>query len=687
MPLQQCRKSNQSGWKWGTSGRCYIGIGAKSRAQRQGRAIETANVKHRHPVPSNPLKADPTRTITLRRQFEQEILKRFNRLKSKILRLVIDEDAFGLKRINRVFGSITDVRFGTFGVGNVGSRGIGDLVWDDSRSPVANTRWRFQTDPQKVESFRQWLQDQVTADIVPLQPGPDRYWERFVEEGYRKGAGRAFTDVRKPALQSNLDFFNGTQEEFLRQSFARPVAIEKVQLLAGRVFTELKGVTEVMAQQVTRVLTDGLARGANPFEIARDLNNRVEKIGKTRARIIARTEIIRAHAEGQLDALEQLGVTEVGVMVEWSTAGDDRVCARCEPMDGVVFKIKEARGLIPLHPQCRCAHIPANIGESTKGQKRSQAEIEKAIDDSIRAEIPKGSKRSLAEQKRLTTTPLADKKIAKKRPKSVLDKPEAKAVKAPKPKAAPQPITKAPPTPTLPKPKLRTPEARGFSESVQSGLSVQPKSALKISQEINQEFSKTRRELVRLVKQGDVEKIGTNYRLKPVKRLKSKTAWKESLTKAEEAGLNRYTGGIYDVIRNCQAQHLDCDFEMLGFQISDIERALRRAPQFEGTSFRGLNFKTKEARAKFVAEVRKSNGLVDQAFTSTSRTKSVAVEFTEGDSPGVLFEIKGKSGVDVKSVSVKPNEDEILFQAGVRFKLKEIKDGPDQLIIMVMEEI
>lgn len=38
MPVQRCTKNGKRGWKWGSSGTCYTGRGAKAKAARQGRA-------------------------------------------------------------------------------------------------------------------------------------------------------------------------------------------------------------------------------------------------------------------------------------------------------------------------------------------------------------------------------------------------------------------------------------------------------------------------------------------------------------------------------------------------------------------------------------------------------------------------------------------------------------------------
>jgi hypothetical protein len=104
--------------------------------------------------------------------------------------------------------------------------------------------------------------------------------------------------------------------------------------------------------------------------------------------------------------------------------------------------LKEARGLIPRHPNCRCSPIPANLGESTAGQVRGKQKVERAIDESIRREIPKRSKRTLAEQKALTRWGGADKRIAKRRPKGVMEKPAVRPRKPSPPKAERPPVEK-----------------------------------------------------------------------------------------------------------------------------------------------------------------------------------------------------------------------------------------------------
>jgi SPP1 gp7 family putative phage head morphogenesis protein len=312
---------------------------------------------------------------------------RIGRIRQAVEQLIVVDDAFGLRQV--INQSLVDNQI--------------------------RRRFAFLSTERKVQEFQQFVAAQTQLHLLEQD-----WWNSYVEEGFRRGAGRSFDAVRKKQkILGSQAKYEGSKMEFLRSSFANPESVTKVKLLAGRVYTELKGVSDDMAVRMSRTLTDGFVEGKNALTIARDLKKQLG-LSTRRAETIARTEIIRAHAEGELTALEQLGVTEVGVMVEWSTAGDTLVCPLCGDLEGIVLKTSEAHGLIPRHPNCRCAYIPANVGEDATGQVRSQSKIQDAIDDSIKREGPKKS--TLAKQKQKTSWAGADKTIAKRRPKSILKK-------------------------------------------------------------------------------------------------------------------------------------------------------------------------------------------------------------------------------------------------------------------------
>jgi SPP1 gp7 family putative phage head morphogenesis protein len=233
-------------------------------------------------------------------------------------------------------------------------------------APTAN-RFQFSTSPQKLEQFQQWLRQQY-SDLL-TGPGDEDLWRRYADAGYRKGAGRAFDDTKRmraaapapPGRKTQADYDAGTRDEFLRSTFAQPVSVERVQMLASRSFDDLENVTGDLSARLSRSLGDGLVQGQSPRDLAREMAEDLD-LSQGRAETIARTEIIRAHSEGQLDALEKMGVAEVGVQVEVLSTDDGRQCAECSYLAGTILDIDDARGMIPVHPNCRCCFVPVVPG-------------------------------------------------------------------------------------------------------------------------------------------------------------------------------------------------------------------------------------------------------------------------------------------------------------------------------------
>lgn len=234
---------------------------------------------------------------------------------------------------------------------------------------VVNTRFAFMSSPDKLKAFTAWLKKLLVKELAGRDEA--ELWKRFVEEGFKRGAGRSFDDVRKSELRKEhpelfspgeegrlKDFYDGSKSEFLNSAFNRPVGIEKVKVLASRTFTDIEGVTDAVARKMRRTLTEGLIQGQHSRDIAKDLAEDLDW-ALPRAERVARTEVSRAYVEGQLDALELMGVEELGVMVEWTTAGDSHVCPLCVELEDKVFSIEDARGVFPAHPECRCALIPS----------------------------------------------------------------------------------------------------------------------------------------------------------------------------------------------------------------------------------------------------------------------------------------------------------------------------------------
>jgi SPP1 gp7 family putative phage head morphogenesis protein len=95
------------------------------------------------------------------------------------------------------------------------------------------------------------------------------------------------------------------------------------------------------------------------MDMAERIAARVEGIGIARARTLARTEVIGSHAAATLNSFREAGLVGVKVLAEFATAGDAQVCEQCAALEGQIYSMEKAEGLIPVHPNCRCTFIPA----------------------------------------------------------------------------------------------------------------------------------------------------------------------------------------------------------------------------------------------------------------------------------------------------------------------------------------
>lgn len=122
--------------------------------------------------------------------------------------------------------------------------------------------------------------------------------------------------------------------------------------LIERNIGSLKGLTDDMGKEITKELTDGIARGEGITKLANRIDS-VSDMGIERARVIARTETLYAYNTTAKNTFRRNGIESV----EWLTAHDERLCSQCEPLDGQRFALGSEPDC-PLHPQCRCTLLP-----------------------------------------------------------------------------------------------------------------------------------------------------------------------------------------------------------------------------------------------------------------------------------------------------------------------------------------
>jgi SPP1 gp7 family putative phage head morphogenesis protein len=236
----------------------------------------------------------------------------------------------------------------------------------------------FPRSGEKVEAFMDWFNRQVDRGILQVSEIPqigraveEAWTDKYIRSAYQQGIERG----RQELINAGYEVPDLVEQGGMGAVFNQPFHLETVGLLYTRSFRDLKGITNAMDQQISRVLAQGMADGRNPRELAKLLNRTIsgpvgdlaltDTLGRfipaeRRAEILARTEIIRAHHMATMQEYKNWGAVGVQVIAEWQTAGDSRVCARCRSLNGQFFEIEEIESMIPRHPQCRCVALPVD---------------------------------------------------------------------------------------------------------------------------------------------------------------------------------------------------------------------------------------------------------------------------------------------------------------------------------------
>jgi len=255
---------------------------------------------------------DPTHTTMIRRGYEQELGARLRKLRGAIVEKLINQDAMGLK-----------------------------------------VNYAFTLDAAKVDTFMDWLRSEQgrTLELYngAKSSASDSHWSAlYIDKAYKAGVNQAANEIRKGGAT--------VEQRWTNDAFNRPIHADRVGILHTRNYTGLQGITSKIDQAVSRALAEGMIKGSGPREIARTINAQIVRYTGD-AKRLARTEIINAHAESTLNSFEEAGIQGVEVVSEMLTAID--ACQQCMDLKKKgPYTLQEARGIIPVHPNCRCAWKP-----------------------------------------------------------------------------------------------------------------------------------------------------------------------------------------------------------------------------------------------------------------------------------------------------------------------------------------
>lgn len=302
---------------------------------------------------------DPTRTTAIRARFVSSVNRRWAELLRDMRISIVDNDVFGIEEMVRMGGPVI-------------------------MAPLRPKQFAFDLSPKKLEKFMAWLEEQEAAGILQLIQRPGARiselglygirvpWSNvWIDTAYAQGIRQSRAELRKldPTIPS-LDSIPGGVSAVMNQ----PIHADRLAEAYARTYEDLKSVTSVTNAQMRRQIAEGLrtgitrgiAEGRNPRVIARQLfkntADRINKIGKVRCRMIARTEVIRAHHLANVAEMRIAEVEGVRVRAEWVTAGNP--CPICADLASrqTPYTLDEIEPLLPAHVNCRCTIVPVVMG-------------------------------------------------------------------------------------------------------------------------------------------------------------------------------------------------------------------------------------------------------------------------------------------------------------------------------------
>ncbi len=171
-----------------------------------------------------------------------------------------------------------------------------------------------------------------------------RQLERVISNAYQYGHREGFREAGSLYIvnQAAPAYVENTIKDLWRK------AAEKTKSAFGR----LSDVVKQAIRKVAPKKKPDEPLTAKEVRAVQDITAETVKKMKRLAKTQAQDEVTRAAAEGKLDAYAGVGISSVMVQIE--TVKDNRRCAKCAELEGLVLPIEQARALLPVHPHCRC---------------------------------------------------------------------------------------------------------------------------------------------------------------------------------------------------------------------------------------------------------------------------------------------------------------------------------------------
>ncbi len=125
--------------------------------------------------------------------------------------------------------------------------------------------------------------------------------------------------------------------------------------------------TQVLANNLNEIISNGIIQGKTVTEMAIQLNNAMHTGFNVSHRLV-RSETMHYLNESAFKGYKDAGCEEVQL---WA-AEDERTCDICGAKHGKPYKLKD-RPILPLHANCRCTYLP--VVKDKKEEKKTWEEF------------------------------------------------------------------------------------------------------------------------------------------------------------------------------------------------------------------------------------------------------------------------------------------------------------------------
>lgn len=163
---------------------------------------------------------------------------------------------------------------------------------------VVNKRYGFDVDSIMLFQLLQNAGDLID-EIFELNT-PESFWffTNFVQAAYQRGTSQEHYN-----LSHQSAVYAATYEDVAQVLNSTPYR-RRLSLVRARIYEEMQGLTAQIKADMSRILTEGLARGQNPLTIASQLRLQTD-LPLYRCKRIARTEITTALRRARMDEADE----------------------------------------------------------------------------------------------------------------------------------------------------------------------------------------------------------------------------------------------------------------------------------------------------------------------------------------------------------------------------------------------